>query len=154
VLSTLHTNNAAGAVTRLADMGVEPYLIASALNGVMAQRLVRTLCAECKKPAPPSAEARNVIASVGLDADAAATVHRAVGCAACADTGYSGRTAISELLEIDDAVRAGILEQSDTRGIQAVAEKRGMTSLRRNGIEKVLAGTTTIEEILRVTQER
>jgi general secretion pathway protein E len=153
VLSTLHTNNAAGAITRLADMGVEPYLIASALNGAMAQRLVRTLCGKCKKPATPSTEAKHVIAAVGLDADAATTLHQAVGCAACADTGYSGRTAISELLEIDDAVRAEILEQADTSGIQVVAEKGGMTSLRRNGIEKVLAGMTTIEEILRVTQE-
>ncbi len=154
VLSTLHTNNAAGAITRLADMGVEPYLIASAVNGVMAQRLVRTLCGKCKKPATPSAEAKHIIASVGLDAGTATAMHQAVGCPACAGTGYSGRTAISELLEIDDAVRAEILERGDTHGIQAVAEKAGMTSLRRNGIEKVLAGSTTIEEILRVTQER
>ncbi|TWB32041.1 GspE/PulE family protein [Nitrospirillum bahiense] len=149
VLSTLHTNDAAGAVPRLMDMGVDPYLLASTLNGVLAQRLVRTLCPHCRQPHALSAEAA---AALGLPARLT-TVYRAVGCPACNGTGYRGRCAIAEWLPINDQVRALIRQGASSAEIEAAAVATGgMVPLYQDGLQRVLDGVTTPEEILRVTK--
>ncbi|WP_049974413.1 GspE/PulE family protein [Azospirillum sp. B4] len=149
VLSTLHTNDAAGAVPRLMDMGVDPYLLASTLNGVLAQRLVRTLCPHCRQPYPLSADAA---AALGLPARVT-TVYRAVGCPACSGTGYRGRLAIAEWLPVTDAVRTLIRQGASSAEIEAAAvEGGGMVPLYQDGLQRVLDGVTTPEEILRVTK--
>ncbi|TWB23685.1 type II secretion system protein E (GspE) [Nitrospirillum amazonense] len=149
VLSTLHTNDAAGAVPRLMDMGVDPYLLASTLNGVLAQRLVRTLCPSCRQPYALSADAA---AALGLPARPT-TVHRAVGCPACKGTGYRGRCAIAEWLPINDQVRALIRQGASSAEIEAAAVAAGgMVPLYQDGLQRVLDGVTTPEEILRVTK--
>ena len=152
VFSTLHTNDAPGAVTRLVDLGVEPYLISSSVTAIVAQRLVRVLCRKCRQ----AFEIREGdVANMGRDAAnwVGRTVYRPQGCPACFDTGYAGRQAIFEILEINDDVRSLILETSDATRIRAAALENGMTSLRRDGMEKVLKGVTSIREVLRVTQE-
>ncbi|TWB45973.1 GspE/PulE family protein [Nitrospirillum pindoramense] len=149
VLSTLHTNDAAGAVPRLMDMGVDPYLLASTLNGVLAQRLVRTLCPTCRQPHTLSADAA---AALGLPARET-IVHRAVGCPACNGTGYRGRSAIAEWLPITDAVRTLIRQGASSAEIEAAAvQTGGMVPLYQDGLQRVLDGVTTPEEILRVTK--
>ncbi|SKA25756.1 general secretion pathway protein E [Oceanospirillum multiglobuliferum] len=158
VLSTLHTNTAAGAITRLQDMGVEPFLLASSLLGVLAQRLVRVLCPDCKTPAQPDAsECR----ALGVSEQAAITIYHAVGCERCNQQGYRGRTGIYELLTVDDEIRSLIHnnagEQSIERYLRPVNEQ-GITqvntpSIRHDGIRLVWAGITTLEEVLRVTRE-
>ncbi len=151
VFSTLHTNDAPGAITRLLDMGVEPFLISSSLLGILAQRLVRRLCPTCK-----SADNLTEVAcsELGLPLDKAGTVvfkHHAGGCEACQGTGYSGRSAIHELLVIDDVVRPMIMERANASTIRSTA--LGNRSLRTDGAEKVLQGITSVEEVMRVTQE-
>ncbi|MBW7984598.1 type II secretion system ATPase GspE [Enterobacillus tribolii] len=140
VLSTLHTNSAAGAVTRLRDMGVEPFLLATSLLGVMAQRLVRVLCPECRRPY-----------NAGEDGPlpAGSRVFRAVGCPACNFTGYRGRTAIHELLPVDDVLRSIIQRGGDEA--ELTQRLRGVT-LYQSGLERVLAGVTSLEEVTRVTR--
>ncbi len=154
VLSTLHTNDAAGAVTRLVDMGVEPFLVGSSLIGIMAQRLVRRVCPTCREPFEPTAEQ---LAEIGLPPTATAghTVFRARegGCEECLSTGYRGRTGIYELLTVDDAMRQLIVTTPTAGAIKKEALRRGMITLRDDGARKVLAGLTTMEEVLRVTQE-
>ncbi len=153
VLSTLHTNTAIGAVTRLRDMGIEPFLLASSLVGVMAQRLVRLLCAECKEPMEPNAAD---LKRLGLDPDGPEderpVLYRAVGCDACNQLGYRGRTGIYEVIEIDSALRQMI---HDGKGEQAMERhaRRHTPSIAGDGVRRVLAGDTTLEEVLRVTQE-
>jgi general secretion pathway protein E len=152
VFSTLHTNDAAGAVTRLKDLGVEPYLIASSVNAIIAQRLVRILCPHCRTPyilTPEDVKTLNINGSnlVGTQ------VFKPKGCAQCFDTGYSGRQAIFEILMLDDEVRQLILQTSETGKIRALAVRKGMTTLRKNGMNKVLEGITSIREVFRVTQE-
>ena len=149
VLSTLHTNNAPAAITRLIDMGVEAFLIASTLICVVAQRLVRTLCEQCKKQYTPDAD---TIKQLGLSAQEAAdiTFYHAGGCDECLSTGYRGRAAIFEVMEIDDVVREKIVEHSDTSVIRRVARERGMTELVEDGLRHIKAGVTTIEEVLSV----
>jgi general secretion pathway protein E len=150
VLSTLHTNDSASAVTRLVDMGIEPFLVASSVSGVIAQRLVRRLCPDCKVPYEPGlAEFR----TLGLSAVPEGPVYRPGGCAKCIHTGYSGRTGLYEILPADEAVRSMILTRADADGIKALAISRGMRTILSAGVEKVLAGVTSIEEVLRVTQE-
>ncbi|HEX9206475.1 MAG TPA: type II secretion system ATPase GspE [Candidatus Deferrimicrobiaceae bacterium] len=150
VLSTLHTNDAASAVTRLVDMGIEPFLVASSLSAVVAQRLVRRLCPACKAGyAPTQAEARGI----GLPAPPSSPFYRATGCERCLHTGYSGRIALFEILPADETIRSAILTRSDADGIRAVAVSRGMRTLLSAGAEKVLSGVTSAEEVLRVTQE-
>jgi len=150
VLSTLHTNDSASAVTRLVDMGIEPFLVASSLAAVVAQRLVRRLCPDCKAPyTPTSAEARGI----GLREPPASPFHRPVGCPKCLQTGYSGRTGLFEILPADETVRSAILTRSDADGIRALAVSRGMRTLLAAGAEKVVSGLTSAEEVLRVTQE-
>jgi len=152
VFSTLHTNDAPGAVTRLIDMGIEPFLVASSVVAIMAQRLVRVICPSCKEPYKPE---RTLLKELGL-APARTdkhTFYRGTGCPQCLNTGYRGRTGIYEILLVDDAIRSLMLKTSDSTTIKQEGVARGMTTLRDDGIRKVLEGITTIEEILRVTQQ-
>ncbi len=153
VFSTLHTNDSAGAVTRLVDMGIEPFLVASSLVGVMAQRLVRLICEYCKEPVEPDEAS---LREIGLSQDALTTLggHLYVGkgCSRCYNTGYRGRTGIYELLLITDSLRRCILSQKDSASIKAAAVEGGLLTLLDDGARKVLAGVTTIQEVLRVTQ--
>jgi len=152
LLSTLHTNSAAASITRLLDMGVEPYLITSALNAVLAQRLVRRLCPACRQPVPPD---RALLDSLGCSA-VTRTIDRLyepVGCAACGQTGYAGRLALVELLRMDDAIAHLALERADARDIQEAAERAGMRTMLVDGLLKAGAGATSLAEVLRVTRE-
>ena len=150
VMSTLHTNTAAGAISRLEDMGVEPFLLSSSLLAVLAQRLVRTLCEDCKQPYQASAEELAYVADSAVDGGA--QLYRAVGCDKCSHTGYRGRTGIHELLVVDEHVRELI---HNGHGEQAIEKYVRSTrpSIRDDGLEKVLLGVTTLEEVLRVTRE-
>jgi len=154
VLSTLHTNDAAGAITRLLDMGVEDYLLTSTVNGVMGQRLVRTLCPECREPYTPPDE---FIDRMGLrdhvNNEGPIELYRPIGCKACAGQGYTGRMGIYELLVITDELRQLILKKSTTPEIQAYARKEGMVTMFEDGLDKALKGLTTIEEVRRITRE-
>jgi len=145
LLSTLHTNTAAAAVTRLLDMGIDDYLITSTLHVVMAQRLVRRLCAECREPYEVSDELRQRFHVEG------GTWYRARGCASCEGTGYRKRTAILEALSMNDAVRDRVLARADAHSIEQVAVAHGMRTLLNHGIARVAAGETSLEEVLRVT---
>ena len=153
VLSTLHTNTAAGAVIRMQDMGVEPYLITSAVNGVLAQRLLRTLCGHCKQAYEPGPEVRS---STGLARFCAATqpIYRAVGCEHCRQSGYRGRTGIHELLVLDEPMRRAIIDGRDANTLNSIAAHSGMLSLHEDGLRKVAAGHTTLDELARVTQDQ
>jgi general secretion pathway protein E len=151
VLSTLHTNDAPGAITRLQDMGVEPYLIASVLAGVLAQRLVRRVCAHCRAPYEPDPAD---LMAMGVRDARGITLYKGQGCEHCRKTGYRGRSGIYELFVVDEAVRGLILQKAPTHEIRRVAvEQGGMVSLREDAWAKAVAGTTTVEEILRVTEE-
>lgn len=149
VLSTVHTNSAAATITRLMDMRVEDYLLASTLTGVLAQRLVRRLCAQCSKPAPASALILEKLAGQHRDLSGLRTK---VGCAACRNTGYRGRTTISELLVVNDAVRQRMLQSGSESAIQTAAVAAGMVTMFDDGLDKVLHGETMFEEVLRVTR--
>ncbi len=153
VLSTLHTNTAAGAVIRMQDMGVERYLITSAVNGVLAQRLVRTLCGHCKEPYEPSAEVRE---RTGLArfCPPGQPIYRARGCEHCRQSGYRGRTGIHELLMLDEPMRRAIMDGRDANALNAVAAEGGMLSLHEDGLRKVAVGHTCLEELARVTQDQ
>ncbi|PWR24816.1 type II secretion system protein GspE [Zavarzinia aquatilis] len=152
ILSTLHTNDAPSAVTRLLDMGAEPYLIASTLNAVLAQRLVRRLCPHCREPYRPTPEA---LAALGPGAVPAGDIHfhREVGCAACGGSGFRGRLAILELLPMSEAISRLVLGRAEARDIARIAIGEGMRPMLADGIDKVVAGLTTIDEVLRVTRE-
>lgn len=152
VLSTLHTNTAAGAVARLKDMGIEPYLITSALNGVLSQRLVRRLCEQCKTPVTQAHAGAHgkVLQKLGLGEK---TLYRAVGCPQCRGTGYAGRCGIHELLVVDDAMRNQVLAGADTTMLHAAAVRSGMCTLYEDGLCKVAAGVTSLEEVLIATQD-
>ena len=149
VFSTLHTNDAAGAFTRLIDMGVEPFLVSSSVLAVLAQRLVRRLCPECREPYTPNA---TELADVGLT-KSPGQLYRAKGCEACNYKGYSGRSGIYELLMVDDEVRALVVAGEATGVIRNAAVKRGLKTLRDDGIRKALEGITSLDEVRRVTQE-
>jgi general secretion pathway protein E len=151
VLATLHTNDAASAVTRLADMGVEPYLLSSSLLGVLAQRLVRTLCAACRKPATPGNAERELLGSVGLPSTT--TLHVPVGCDACNQTGYRGRTGIYELIVADEPVRRAIHDREPESALREAAVRQGAKSLRADGARWVAHGTTSLAELVRVTRD-
>lgn len=148
VLATLHTNDSVGAITRLIDMGVEPFLLSSSLLGVLAQRLVRRLCPDCKKPVSPSATEREILPPELHDRP----VYTAVGCSACNGTGYRGRSGIHELFTVDDEIRRIIHEGASERMMRAHATRHGMLSLRDDGLRWVTQGETTVEEVLRVTR--
>ena len=154
VLSTLHTNDAASAVTRLLDMRVEPFLISSSVLAMMAQRLVRIPCQTCRDPIQPSPEALH---ELGLTPDDWAQPgnhwYRTRGCDACHGAGYWGRTGIYEMLVMDDSIRTLIMQQANASTIKTAALQHGMRTLIQDGATKVLHGETTAEEVLRVTQE-
>jgi len=150
VLSTVHTNDAASAMTRLLDMGIEDYLLTSTINGVLAQRLVRKLCPSCREPYTPT---RELCRSLGIGDGAEMTLYRPMGCAACGETGYRGRTMIAELMPMTDAIRPLVLRHAEARGLQAEAIRGGMQTMHAHGMKKALDGITTIEEVIRVTRE-
>lgn len=149
VLSTLHTNSAVGAVARLRDMGVEPFLLASSLIGLMAQRLVRTLCPHCKIAEPATEPECDLL---GADLNNPPTIYHAKGCEECRHTGYLGRSGIHELAEVDETMRTMIHDGASEQALEMHARKRS-AGIRQSGIEKVRRGETTLEEVLRVTQD-
>ncbi len=152
VFSTLHTNDAPGSVTRLVDLGVEPYLISSSVNHIIAQRLVRVLCPHCKEAyllGEPDIKSLNGMGEEMLGR----RVFKPGGCARCFNTGYSGRQAIVEILALDDELKTLVLQTSDANRIREPAIEKGMVTLRRDGMKKVMDGITSIREVLRVTQE-
>ncbi len=153
VFSTLHTNDSFGAMTRLLDMGIEPFLVSSSVLGVMAQRLVRRVCSNCREAYQPSREELEEI-GIGPQRVAGNTVYKpGAGCPQCKRTGYRGRTGIHELLVVDDEIRGLVMKSADAATIRRAATAKGMTTLREDGADKVLQGITTVEEVLRVTQE-
>lgn len=151
VFSTLHTNDAASAVTRIIDMGIEPFLVTSSVIAIIAQRLVRVLCPKCKAPFLPDAES---LYNLGIDPSEAknGAIFQKTGCPACMHTGYRGRTAIFEIMIMDEPLKRLVLKTSDSNQIGDLAAARGMVSLVRDGARKVLEGVTTIEEVFRVTR--
>jgi type IV pilus assembly protein PilB len=146
VFSTLHTNDAPGAFTRLVDMGIEPFLIASSVHCVLAQRLVRKICERCKRPDDPSPYLLE-----RLGADRSDEYRFGKGCRICHRTGYRGRTGLFELLVSSTAIRQAVLEKASTDAVRKISQEEGMTSLRSDGLVKAAAGETTLEEVLRVT---
>ncbi len=150
VFSTLHTNDAPSAITRLIDMGVENFLLSSTIRGILAQRLVRVLCHACKEIDHASAN-RDELSILGLGSDA--TLFRGKGCEQCTFTGYYGRTGIFELLMVTEGIRKLILKGSDANELRDAARQQGMRTLFENGAEKIKSGVTTLSEVLRVTQE-
>ncbi len=153
VLSTVHTNDAASAITRLLDMGIEDYLLSSTINGVLAQRLVRRLCPACRTAYAPPAD---VAARLGLAALAEGrpiVLQRPGACAECNGTGYHGRTMILELMANADPIRALVMRHAEAREIQAEAARGGMQTMYAHGLRKALAGETTVEEVIRVTRD-
>jgi type II secretory ATPase GspE/PulE/Tfp pilus assembly ATPase PilB-like protein len=151
VFSTLHTNDAPSAFTRLIDMGIEPFLVASSVEAIMAQRLVRTICPHCKVEQKVE---RNYLLRIGFPEEEIATTKfmRGAGCEECRQLGYQGRLAIYELLVLTEALRPLILNRSSSTTIAQKAMEQGMRTLRTDGWNKVKGGITTIEEVLRVTQ--
>ncbi|HPB50401.1 MAG TPA: ATPase, T2SS/T4P/T4SS family, partial [Myxococcota bacterium] len=150
VFSTLHTNDASSSFTRLVDMGIEPFLIASSVLATVAQRLVRVVCRECRERYEPSA---GELETLGIDhVSPEDTFYRAVGCPECSGTGYSGRNAIYEILRVDDQIRELVMRSADSSEIKKMAMSRGMLTLRQDGVDKVRRGITTAEEVMRVTQ--
>jgi len=153
VLSTLHTNDSASAITRLIDMGIEPYLISSSVIAVMAQRLIRVVCPHCKSPYGPQEQ----MISLWSEKEKASLVrgqfYKGLGCESCIQTGYMGRTGIFELLFIDDDIKELTTKRAGSHVIKQVAVEKGMSTLREDGLSKALAGETTLEEVCRVTQD-
>ncbi|MCP4689936.1 MAG: type II/IV secretion system protein, partial [Desulfobacterales bacterium] len=152
LFSTLHTNDASGAITRLLDMGVENFLLSSTLLGILAQRLVRVICPLCKEETEPE---EKLLKSMNIDADELAgfRFYKGAGCEHCRYTGFSGRTAIFEYMPVNDAIRKEIINRSSTERVKKVAVQQGLNTLRQNGWRKVREGVTTVSEVLRVTLE-
>jgi type IV pilus assembly protein PilB len=150
VLSTLHTNDAPSSITRLINIGIEPYLIAASLNAVLAQRLVRKICVNCKTPEPTLRE--SVAQYLQKHGANIGQVYKGVGCDRCRHTGYSGRLGIYEMLELDDALRDVVTSNPSLMDLRRAAKAQGMRNLREDGLQKVAAGMTTVEEIARVTE--
>ncbi len=151
VFSTIHTNDAASTVTRLIDMGVEPFLVVSSVIGILAQRLVRLVCPVCKEAYDPTDEELH---NIGLDRTSlTAPFYRPVGCPTCMNKGYKGRMGIFELMEITDELQTMVLNGADSNSIKRRALRSGMLTLRMDGVEKISHGHTTVEEVMRVTQD-
>ncbi|MFN8077503.1 MAG: ATPase, T2SS/T4P/T4SS family [Kineosporiaceae bacterium] len=150
VLSTLHTNDAPSAITRLTEMGIEPFLVGSALDCVLAQRLARRLCPKCKEPYTPTPEELIGARFPWQPGEPLPTLHRAVGCSACAKTGYKGRLALHEVMAVSEEIERMAVSHSSATEIMAVAKAAGMSDLRADGLSKVRDGVTSLEEILRV----
>jgi general secretion pathway protein E len=151
VFSTLHTNDSAGAVTRMLDLGVEPYLVSSTVQAALAQRLVRLICPACKTPYKPSMEE---LGEVGLTFDRLETgmLYKGAGCDKCMGTGYLGRTGIFELLVVDEEIRTLIMRREGASFIKKGAVERGLITLRMDGADKAAKGLTTVEEVIKVSQ--
>jgi type II secretory ATPase GspE/PulE/Tfp pilus assembly ATPase PilB-like protein len=154
VFSTLHTNDAPGAITRLIDMGIEPFLVASAIELVIAQRLVRRLCPDCARLAPISAtKVRDTLGVLGLDPKLGEPVTELmgpVGCERCRGTGYRGRIGLFEILKPNEALHDLVVKRESTRALAKCAREHGMSTLEHSGWSRVLAGHTTLDEVLRV----
>jgi len=150
VLSTLHTNDAPGAITRLIDIGVKPFLVASSVRGIMAQRLVRNICENCKEEYTPSDQDIQLLGESG-EQMRSVKLYRGTGCAACSTTGYKGRKGIFELFAINDEIRNMIYRRAPTVELRQKARELGMRTLREDGLRKAVAGITTLEEVFRVT---
>ena len=150
VLSTLHTNDAPSAVTRLSDMGIEPFLIASSLEGVIGQRLVRKICDSCKEPYRPTP---TELAELGLEEKSDLVFYRGRGCEECLGTGYKGRTGIFEVLEFDEDLKSFIIKTQDAVPIRRFAKKKGFSTMMEDGIRKILKGITTPHEVISVIRE-
>ncbi|HEX7189301.1 MAG TPA: ATPase, T2SS/T4P/T4SS family [Actinomycetes bacterium] len=150
VLSTLHTNDAPSAVTRLTEMGIEPFLVGSALDAVLAQRLARRLCVKCKEPYTPTRESLVASRFPWSDDQPLPELFRPIGCSACAKTGYKGRLALHEVMIVSEEVERLAVERASATVISQVAREEGMRTLRDDGLDKVLAGVTSMDEILRV----
>jgi type IV pilus assembly protein PilB len=150
VLSTLHTNDAPSALTRLTEMGIEPFLVASALDSVLAQRLARRLCDKCKEEYTPTAEELESNRFPWNDGEELPALFRPVGCAACGKTGYRGRLAVHEVMTVSEEIERMVVEKASSEEIGRIAREQGMSTLRQDGMAKVLEGITSIEEILRV----
>lgn len=148
VLSTLHTNDASSSIVRMVNMGIEPFLIASSVHMVTAQRLIRRLCPECKQPKDADAETLKIMKQ---PAGQKITIYRAHGCSACRDSGFSGRRVITEVLILSQSVREAILRRANADEIKKIARQEGMTTLRESGIRKAIEGETTVEEVIRIT---
>jgi len=149
VLSTLHTNDAPGAVTRLLDLGVAPYLVSASLIAVLAQRLVRKICSNCKTEYEPPVSIKRIVEKVSGEIQ---TFYRGLGCKKCRNTGYAGRIAIHELFVPSEEIMEMVDERTSLKNLRAKGLQSGMTSLQSDGIEKVKAGIISIEEVLRTTQ--
>jgi type IV pilus assembly protein PilB len=149
VLSTLHTNDAASSITRLVDIGIDPYLIAASLNGILAQRLVRKICPKCKENYQVSENIRQYVENAGIDPG---QLYHGAGCDHCRNSGYVGRIGIYELLIIDEIFRDMINKDSSVNNMRSVFHEKGLRSLFDDGMIKVKQGLTTIEEVLRVTE--
>ena len=150
VLSTLHTNDAPSAITRLTEMGIEPFLVGSALDCVLAQRLARKLCPKCKEAYVPSREMMTENRFAWSADEALPTLYRPIGCSACSKTGYKGRLALHEVMAVSEDIERMAVEHASALAISKVALEQGMITLREDGLRKVTAGITSIEEILRV----
>jgi type IV pilus assembly protein PilB len=149
VLSTLHTNDAPASITRLINIGVEPYLIAAAVNAILAQRLVRKICSGCRCEYKPSDEMLEFLTLQGLQSE---KLYKGAGCDKCRKTGYAGRLGIYELMVMDDAMRDIVTRNPEVNQLRKLARERGLVTLREDGFQKVLKGQTTVDEILRVTE--
>ncbi len=149
VLSTLHTNDAPSSITRLVNIGMEPFLVAAAVNGVLAQRLVRKICKECKFDKPATDEMRDFLSTQGLNPD---KLWSGKGCDKCRNTGYSGRLGIYELLSVDDSLRDVIVRNPNVSELRRMCTERGMITLRGDGLRKAAVGKTSVEEVLRATE--
>ena len=162
VFSTLHTNDAPGAIPRLIDMGIEPFLLTASMNAIMAQRLVRKICQSCKKTIPVAEEIKKMIQNdlKGIPKDEEAGIdlkniklYVGQGCKLCGDTGYTGRVAIFEVLPLSEKIRDLVLEHGSGSKLRDQATAEGMISMKQDGLIKVVKGQTTLEEIIRVTKE-
>jgi len=154
VLSTLHTNDAAGSITRLLDMGVDDYLLTSTISGILAQRLVRLLCVHCRQPYPALPELVTEMRLHRFTDARSITLYKPVGCEHCGGSGYRGRAAIMEFLVMSDPLRRLVLKHADAGELQTAAQQEGMDTMYEDGLRKAVAGLTTIEEVLRVTTQQ
>jgi len=149
VLSTLHTNDAPSSITRLVNIGIEPFLVGAGINAVLAQRLIRRLCVSCKERARPTEDRAEFLVLQGMNPD---SVYISKGCEKCRSTGYSGRVGLYELLTVDDQLRDIIARNPNVAEFRRLCIERGMTTLRDDGLRKVARGLTTVEEVLRVCE--
>jgi general secretion pathway protein E/type IV pilus assembly protein PilB len=151
VFSTLHTNDAVGGISRLLDMGIEPFLIASSVRALLAQRLVRRLCPHCRQPAPPVQHPPSYLKSIGFPVEQKHRILLPAGCKECRGTGYHGRMALIEICAITPELQELVTDRASVMTLRAKASEQGMIPMRDYGWEKVVAGETTVEEVIAVT---